>query len=45
VGKSGGKPGSKPAPKAGAGKPKGGKPSARPDKHKFDPGKPKRKSS
>ena len=45
VGKSGGKPGSKPAAKAGAGKPKGGKPSARPDKHKFDPGKPKRKSS
>ncbi|MDG1294355.1 MAG: DEAD/DEAH box helicase [Planktomarina sp.] len=45
VGKSGGKPGSKPAPKAGAGKPKGCKPSARPDKHKFDPGKPKRKSS
>ncbi|MDB9965387.1 DEAD/DEAH box helicase [Planktomarina temperata] len=45
VGKSGGKPGSKPALKAGAGKPKGGKPSARPDKHKFDPGKPKRKSS
>ena len=45
MGKLGGKPGGKPATKAGAGKPKGGKTSVRVDKHKFDPGKPKRKSS
>ncbi|MBL6637779.1 MAG: DEAD/DEAH box helicase [Planktomarina sp.] len=46
-----GKPGAgkpsagKPAKKTASGKPKGGAPAGRVDKHKFDPGKPKRKSS
>ena len=45
AGKPGGKPGGKPAKKTASGKPKGGAPAGRVDKHKFDPGKPKRKSS
>ena len=45
VGKANGKPGGKSSSKKGAGKVKGAKPSGRVDKHTFDPGKPKRKSS
>ncbi len=45
TGKPAGKPGGKPAKKTTSGKPKGGAPAGRVDKHKFDPGKPKRKSS
>tara|TARA_Y100000385_G_scaffold283044_1_gene338539 strand:- start:314 stop:1141 length:828 start_codon:yes stop_codon:yes gene_type:complete len=45
AGKSHGKPGGKLAKKATSGKPKGGTAGGRVDKHKFDPGKPKRKSS
>jgi len=45
VGKAYGKPGGKSSSKKGAGKVKGAKPSGRVDKHTFDPGKPKRKSS